>query len=71
MNNLQKVELISLIIARLNEHLSDLTQNTDLITSTEDNQDLLEVIESLDYGCQMLQLINQPLFENDKKLILL
>lgn len=71
MDNKQKVELIVLIVERLQEHIYDLVQNTDLVTSHEDNQDLMEIIESLDHGCQMLQMINQPMFEHDKKLILL
>jgi hypothetical protein len=71
MNNKQKVELIVLIVERLQEHIYDLAQNNDLVTAREDNQDLMEVIESLDHGCQLLEIINQPMFEHDKKLILL
>lgn len=71
MNNKEKIELIALMINRLNEHLPDLIQNTDLINSSKENENLTELTNSLNYSCQLCELINQPLFENDKKLILL
>jgi hypothetical protein len=71
MNNQQRIELIILMIERLNQYSYDLVQNTDLINNSEHYQDLIEISECLNHSCDLLQIINQPLFENDKKLFLL